>query len=125
MASQSWIAVVKNVNLFQRLNVAVDVAHALEHLHHHCETSIIYCDLKPSNILLNDEMVGHVADFGLAKFLSADSSNQSSSLGLRGTVGCAPPGNHTLNINFLVTVIIIHFSSYNYNGIRVYKLNFT
>nr|KJB73885.1 hypothetical protein B456_011G258600 [Gossypium raimondii] len=84
-----------NLNFFQRVNMAIDVAHALQYLHHHCETSIIHCDLKPSNILLDGEMVGHIGDFGLAKILSADrlnySSNQSSSLGLRGTIGYAPP----------------------------------
>ncbi|KAK8595432.1 hypothetical protein V6N13_016801 [Hibiscus sabdariffa] len=86
----------KNLNFFQRVNVAIDVAHALEYLHHHCETSIIHCDLKPSNILLDEDMVGHISDFGLAKILSADMlyyyANQSNSLGLRGTIGYAPPG---------------------------------
>ncbi|MBA0629676.1 hypothetical protein Godav_024193 [Gossypium davidsonii] len=85
----------RNLDFFQRVNMAIDVAHALQYLHHHCETSIIHCDLKPSNILLDGEMVGHIGDFGLAKILSADrlnySSNQSSSLGLRGTIGYAPP----------------------------------
>ncbi|XP_022747840.1 LOW QUALITY PROTEIN: receptor kinase-like protein Xa21 [Durio zibethinus] len=85
----------RNLNFFQRVNVAVDVAHALEYLHHHCDTPIIHCDLKPSNILLDEEMVGHISDFGLAKILSADrlnnSTTQSSSLGLRGTIGYAPP----------------------------------
>ncbi|XVF24193.1 hypothetical protein REPUB_Repub13aG0106500 [Reevesia pubescens] len=85
----------RNLNFLQRVNVAIDVAQALEYLHHRCETSIIHCDLKPSNILLDEEMVGHISDFGLAKILSADSldhsSNQSSSLGLRGTIGYAPP----------------------------------
>ncbi|PPS18629.1 hypothetical protein GOBAR_AA01931 [Gossypium barbadense] len=86
---------IRNLNLFQRLNMAIDVAHALEYLHHHCEILIIHCDLKPSNILLDEEMVAHISDFGLAKILSADklnySASQSSSLGLRGTVGYAPP----------------------------------
>ncbi|KAK8334205.1 hypothetical protein V6Z11_A10G258500 [Gossypium hirsutum] len=85
----------RNLNFFQRVNMAIDVAHALQYLHNHCETSIIHCDLKPSNILLDGEMVGHIGDFGLAKILSADrlnySSSQSSSLGLRGTIGYAPP----------------------------------
>ncbi|TYI08230.1 hypothetical protein ES332_A10G284700v1, partial [Gossypium tomentosum] len=85
----------RNLNFFQRVNVAIDVAHALEYLHHHCEEPIIHCDLKPSNILLDEEMVGHISDFGLAKILSADrlnySANKSSSLGLRGTIGYAPP----------------------------------
>ncbi|KAB1670861.1 hypothetical protein [Gossypium barbadense] len=86
---------VRNLNFFQRVTVAIDVAHALEYLHHRCETPIIHCDLKPSNILLNEEMVAHISDFGLAKLLSTDrvsySANQSSSLGFRGTIGYAPP----------------------------------
>ena len=44
----------------------------------------------------DDEMVGHVGDFGLAKFLhdaTQDcSTNQSSSIGVRGTIGYIPPG---------------------------------
>ncbi|TYI99067.1 hypothetical protein E1A91_D01G261500v1 [Gossypium mustelinum] len=87
--------IVRNLSFFQRVNVAIDVAYALEYLHHQCETTIIHCDLKPSNILLDQEMVGHISDFGLAKILSADrlnySTNQSSSIGLRGTIGYAPP----------------------------------
>ncbi|KAL1150414.1 hypothetical protein V6Z11_A10G258100 [Gossypium hirsutum] len=86
---------IRNLNFFQRVNVAIDVAHALEYLHHYCGTSIIHCDLKPSNILLDEEMVGHISDFGLAKILSGDelnySANESGSLGLRGTIGYAPP----------------------------------
>ncbi|XP_022764252.1 probable LRR receptor-like serine/threonine-protein kinase At3g47570 [Durio zibethinus] len=83
----------KKLEFSQRLNVAVDVACALEYLHHHCETSIVHCDLKPSNILLDDEMVGHVGDFGLAKFMSADMQNYSTSLSssLRGTIGYVAP----------------------------------
>ncbi|XP_021295879.1 probable LRR receptor-like serine/threonine-protein kinase At3g47570 isoform X2 [Herrania umbratica] len=85
----------KSLNFFQRLNVAVDVGCALEYLHHHCETPIVHCDLKPSNILLDDEMVSHVNDFGLAKFITSNMQNNtsslSSSLGLRGTIGYAPP----------------------------------
>ncbi|KHG17890.1 hypothetical protein F383_20833 [Gossypium arboreum] len=91
----SELETMRKLNFFQRVSVAVDVAHALEYLHHHCETSIIHCDLKPRNILLDEEMVGHISDFGLAKIISADELNSpskvSSSLGLRGTIGYAPP----------------------------------
>jgi len=51
------------------LNIAIDVAKALDYLHHHCQAPIVHWDLKPSNILIDDEMIGHVGDFGLAKFL--------------------------------------------------------
>ncbi|XVF24098.1 hypothetical protein REPUB_Repub13aG0098100 [Reevesia pubescens] len=83
----------KKLEFSQRLNVAIDVACALEYLHHHCETSIVHCDLKPSNILLDDEMVAHVGDFGLARFMSADMQSYSTSLSssLRGTIGYVAP----------------------------------
>ncbi|CAL5403851.1 unnamed protein product [Camellia sinensis] len=85
----------RNLNILQRLNIAVDVASALDYLHHHCSEPIVHCDLKPSNVLLNDEMIGHVGDFGLARFLPEgtynSSATQSSSIGLRGSVGYAAP----------------------------------
>ncbi|XP_028954415.1 probable LRR receptor-like serine/threonine-protein kinase At3g47570 [Malus domestica] len=79
----------------QRLSIAIDVDVALDYLHHHCETPIVHCDLKPSNVLLNDDMVGHVGDFGLIKFLrkttQSRDGNYSSSVGVKGTIGYAPP----------------------------------
>ncbi|KAL7166762.1 hypothetical protein ACSBR2_037440 [Camellia fascicularis] len=85
----------KNLNLVQRLNIAIDVASALDYLHHHCETAIIHCDLKPSNVLLDDDLCAHVGDFGLARILSATANistyQQSSSIGIRGTVGYVAP----------------------------------
>ncbi|KAK3444119.1 hypothetical protein EUGRSUZ_A00088 [Eucalyptus grandis] len=85
----------KRLNFVQRINIAIGVASALDYLHHQCHIPIVHCDLKLSNILLDAEMVAHVGDFGLAKFLvgsSLDSvANQMSSAGLRGTIGYAPP----------------------------------
>ncbi|XP_058008126.1 probable LRR receptor-like serine/threonine-protein kinase At3g47570 [Hevea brasiliensis] len=82
----------KTLNLVQRINIAIDIASAIEYLHLHCETPIIHCDLKPSNILLDDEMIGRVSDFGLAKFFSEETlQNKSSSFGVRGTIGYTPP----------------------------------
>ncbi|XP_008224399.2 PREDICTED: putative receptor-like protein kinase At3g47110 [Prunus mume] len=84
------------LNLEQRLEIAIDVACALDYLHNHCETPIIHCDLKPSNVLLDNEITGHVSDFGLARFLSQEaginvSNNHTSSIGIKGTVGYAAP----------------------------------
>ncbi|KAM7481346.1 hypothetical protein LguiB_005929 [Lonicera macranthoides] len=81
------------LNLHQRINISMDVACALEYLHFRCEKPIVHCDLKPSNILLDIDMVAHVGDFGLAKFILPELSNanQSSSNGIRGTVGYIAP----------------------------------
>ncbi|XP_048440126.1 probable LRR receptor-like serine/threonine-protein kinase At3g47570 [Pyrus x bretschneideri] len=85
----------RSLTISQRLNIVIDVAMALDYLHHHCETPIVHCDLKPNNILLNEDMVAHVGDFGLVRFLPKaaenSSGNQSSSLGIKGTIGYAPP----------------------------------
>ncbi|KAL7614125.1 hypothetical protein Lser_V15G08907 [Lactuca serriola] len=77
------------LNLFQRIKILIDVASALDYLHNHCLPTMVHCDVKPSNILLDDDMVAHVGDFGLAQFLGAN-SNQNSTSGIRGTIGYAP-----------------------------------
>ncbi|CAH1438670.1 unnamed protein product [Lactuca virosa] len=78
------------LNLVQRITILIDVACALDYLHNHCLPTIVHCDLKPSNILLDDDMVAHVGDFGLARFLGTN-SNQNSTSGIRGTIGYTPP----------------------------------
>ena len=89
----------RNLNLLQRLNIVIDVTFALDYLHHNCPEPIVHCDLKPSNVLLDNEMTGHVGDFGLAKFLLeatyVSSTNHSSSNGIRGSVGYAALGKNT------------------------------
>nr|CAD1824238.1 unnamed protein product [Ananas comosus var. bracteatus] len=67
----------KHLSLLQRLNIAIDVASALDYLHCHSGTPIVHCDLKPSNVLLDDDMVAHVGDFGLARFRTAQKSASS------------------------------------------------
>ncbi|GMY21065.1 probable LRR receptor-like serine/threonine-protein kinase At3g47570 [Fagus crenata] len=81
-----------NLSLTQRLNIAIDVASALDYLHHDCDPPVVHCDLKPGNVLLDEDMTAHVGDFGLARFLSHDSlQNGSSTIGLKGSIGYIAP----------------------------------
>ncbi|QCD90924.1 LRR receptor-like serine/threonine-protein kinase EFR [Vigna unguiculata] len=82
------------LNLDQRLNIMIDVASALYYLHYECEQLIIHCDLKPSNVLLDDDMIAHVSDFGIARVFSTingTSWQQTSTIGIKGTIGYTPP----------------------------------
>lgn len=79
------------LTLLQRINILLDVAFALDYLHNHCISTIVHCDLKPSNILLDDDTVAHVGDFGLTRFLGTH-ANENSTTVIRGTIGYAPPG---------------------------------
>ncbi|KAJ6813186.1 putative LRR receptor-like serine/threonine-protein kinase isoform X1 [Iris pallida] len=81
----------KTLKLMQRINIAIDVASALEYLHHHGQAPIIHCDLKPSNILLDDDMTALVSDFGLARFINKSTTSSTSSFGIKGTIGYIAP----------------------------------
>ncbi|KAL7229128.1 hypothetical protein ACSBR2_007764 [Camellia fascicularis] len=86
----------RKLNLFQRLNIVIDIVCALNYLHNQGQTPIVHCDLKPSNILLDKDMTGHVGDFGLAKFLADHATHDLSTsetrfIGIRGTIGYTAP----------------------------------
>ncbi|MCL7025557.1 hypothetical protein MKW94_019255 [Papaver nudicaule] len=86
--------ILRNLSLLQRLNIAIDVASAVDYLHHHCLIPIVHRDLKPSNILLDNDMNAHVGDFGLAKFLpdiSNSSGQMSSTAMVKGSIGYIAP----------------------------------
>uniref|UniRef100_A0A0E0PZI2 Protein kinase domain-containing protein n=1 Tax=Oryza rufipogon TaxID=4529 RepID=A0A0E0PZI2_ORYRU len=59
----------------QRFNIALEVAKGLAYLHHECLEWVIHCDVKPENILLDENLEPKIADFGLAKLLNRGGSN--------------------------------------------------
>ncbi|PHT82863.1 hypothetical protein T459_11306 [Capsicum annuum] len=60
------------LDIKQRLGIMIDVACGLEYLHHGCSLPVIHCDVKPSNVLLDEDMVAHLSDFGISKLLGED-----------------------------------------------------
>ncbi|CAN1131686.1 Probable LRR receptor-like serine/threonine-protein kinase At3g47570 [Linum perenne] len=81
------------LSLIQRLNILVDVASALHYLHDLCGTPIVHCDLKPSNVLLDADLVAHIGDFGLARMISSSNSssgNETSTIGIKMFTGKRP-----------------------------------
>ncbi|KAL9458308.1 hypothetical protein AB3S75_007220 [Citrus x aurantiifolia] len=86
----------RSLTLIQTLNIIIDVASAIEYIHHHCQPPVVHGDLKPSNVLLDQDLVAHLGDLGLAKFLSSSPldtavETPSPSKGIKGTVGCIAP----------------------------------
>ncbi|KAG2279978.1 hypothetical protein Bca52824_051198 [Brassica carinata] len=73
----------------QRYQVAVDVAKALAYLHHDCRSKILHLDVKPENILLDENYRAVVTDFGLSKLIARDESRVVTEI--RGTCGYLAP----------------------------------
>ncbi|KAF6170325.1 hypothetical protein GIB67_043015 [Kingdonia uniflora] len=57
-----------------KFNVAVGVAKALVYLHHDCSPQLLHLDIKPDNILLDDNFGAVVSDFGLFQLMSKNES---------------------------------------------------
>ncbi|XP_040374623.1 receptor kinase-like protein Xa21 [Rosa chinensis] len=75
------------LSILQRVSMLIDIASALEYLHHGQAEAVVHCDVKPGNILLDEDMVAHVADFGLAKNLAKNKEEtQTRTIGTLGYV---------------------------------------
>ncbi|KAJ4760859.1 Serine/threonine-protein kinase [Rhynchospora pubera] len=77
------------LNWSTRYQIALGTARGLAYLHEKCRDCIIHCDIKPENILLDDNFVPKVADFGLSKLLGRDFSRVLTTM--RGTRGYLAP----------------------------------
>ncbi|KAG5609188.1 hypothetical protein H5410_020469 [Solanum commersonii] len=87
----------RHLNLHQRVTVMLDAAMAVEYLHHGHVTPIVHCDLKTGNVLLDEDMVAHVSDFGISKiFAMSKSMAYTETLG---TLGYIAPDEEICNEN--------------------------
>ncbi|KAJ0944564.1 putative protein kinase RLK-Pelle-LRR-XI-1 family [Helianthus annuus] len=82
------------VDWLKRVNIIKDVAHALAYMHHDCSPPVVHRDISTNNVLLNSELEGFVADFGAARLLDPDFSNQTV---IVGTLGYIAP-EHAYNM---------------------------
>jgi len=73
----------------KRVNIIKGIAKALTYMHHDCSPPIVHRDVTSSNVLLNSQLEACVSDFGTARLLDPDSSNQTLVVG---TYGYIAPG---------------------------------
>ncbi|KAL9225878.1 hypothetical protein vseg_001754 [Gypsophila vaccaria] len=69
--------------------IALDVAHAIAYLHDECNPRVIHRDVKPSNILLDNDYNAYLSDFGLSRLL--ENSETHATTGVAGTFGYLAP----------------------------------
>lgn len=81
-----------NLSWDVRFRLAVGTARGIAYLHEGCRDSIIHCDIKPENILLDSDYTAKVSDFGLAKLVHRDFSGALAADGNHGyTYGYVAP----------------------------------
>ncbi|CAN4087659.1 unnamed protein product [Withania somnifera] len=72
-----------------RFRVAIGTAQGIAYFHEQCRNRIIHCDIKPENILLDEDFCPKVSDFGLAKLMGREHSHVVTMV--RGTRGYLAP----------------------------------
>ncbi|XAR71625.1 Glycerophosphodiester phosphodiesterase [Bertholletia excelsa] len=70
--------------------IALGVARGIEYLHNGCDMQILHFDIKPHNILLDENFNPRVSDFGLARLYSTNDNVVSLTV-VGGTIGYMAP----------------------------------
>ncbi|CAA7392673.1 unnamed protein product [Spirodela intermedia] len=81
----------EGLEMGQRLDIAIDVAHAITYLHMYTDPPIIHRDVKASNVLITEKLRAKVGDFGFAKLTDEDSDATHISTQIKGTAGYLDP----------------------------------
>ncbi|KAI3837942.1 hypothetical protein MKX03_037009 [Papaver bracteatum] len=81
----------KVLNWETRFNIALGTAKGITYLHEECRDCILHCDIKPENILLDENSNAKVSDFGLAKLINPRDDLFETLTSIRGTRGYLAP----------------------------------
>ena len=100
----------------RRINIVLDVVHALAYMHHDCPSPIVHRDITSNNILLDLEFRACISDFGMAKILNVNGLNITR---LAGTKGYIAPGKNKidpylyyfLDLRYVLYMLLLHMSS--------------
>ncbi|KAH0653826.1 hypothetical protein KY289_031504 [Solanum tuberosum] len=84
-----WITQENGLTWHKRQMVISDIAKGLAYLHEDCSHKIIHLDIKPQNILLDQNFNAKISDFGLSKLIEKDTSKVVTRM--RGTPGYIAP----------------------------------
>ncbi|CAO2198010.1 unnamed protein product [Urochloa humidicola] len=79
-----------NLSWDKLFDIVIGIARGLEYLHTGCNTRIVHFDIKPQNILLDQDFCPKISDFGLAK-LCRQKDSKISNVDARGTIGYIAP----------------------------------
>lgn len=81
----------RQLNWEYRFNIALGTARGITYLHEECRDCIVHCDIKPENILLDENYSSKVSDFGLAKLINPKDHRYRTLTSVRGTRGYLAP----------------------------------
>lgn len=115
----------RRLDLVQIVSICSDVAEGMAYLHHYSPVRVVHCDLKPSNVLLDEHLNGLVSDFGISRLVKGPGNGGDEAPGspscnsltgmLCGSFGYIAPGMHFLgftamendskNLGFLLPAI--------------------
>ncbi|KEH40327.1 stress-induced receptor-like kinase [Medicago truncatula] len=79
-----------NLSYNQLHDISIGVARGIDYLHNGCEMKILHFDIKPHNILLDENFIPKISDFGLAKLYPITNSIVTMTAA-KGTIGYMAP----------------------------------
>ncbi|MBA0637864.1 hypothetical protein Godav_024948 [Gossypium davidsonii] len=79
----------KNLTWDQRYKILTGIAHALLYLHENCNQRVVHRDVKPSNVLIDEDLNAKLGDFGLAR--TYEHNNDPQTTHIVGTLGYLAP----------------------------------